>query len=179
MDKKIILGVTGGIAVYKSADLCSTLVKEGFDVQVVMTPNAAKLISPVIFKTLSKREVALDIFDPANGVKPLHIEVANFAPLAVIAPATANFIAKYTYGIADEVLSCVMAAFTGRVLLAPAMNPAMYQQPVCCENREKLAQRGVEFVGPDDGRVACGAPGTGRLAGVADIIDKINLIYGK
>ena len=171
--KNIILGVTGGIAVYKAADLCSKLVSEGFDVRVVMTPNALRLISSQIFLTLSKNRVLTDLFDEYQP-RPEHVDWAEWADLLVVAPATANFIGKFASGIADDALSTTALTFRGPVLLAPAMNENMWNSPVVQDNLAKLAQKlGVRTVGPDTGHLACGTSGKGRMAEPADILEAI------
>ena len=174
--KHIILGVTGGIAVYKAADLCSKLVSEGFDVRVVMTPNALRLISSQIFLTLSKNRVLTDLFDEYQP-RPEHVDWAEWADLLVVAPATANFIGKFASGIADDALSTTALTFRGPVLLAPAMNENMWNSPVVQDNLAKLTQKlGVRTVGPDTGRLACGTSGKGRMAEPADILEAIRAI---
>lgn len=159
----IALGVTGGIAAYKAAELCGMFVKNGYRVQVLMTENAARFVTPLTFRTLSRRPVALSLWE-AEDWRPEHVALADEAGLFVVAPATANFLAKYAHGIADDALSTFAATFAGPVLVAPAMNPKMWAHPACRANVELLRERGVEFRGPDSGRVACGDAGTGRLA---------------
>lgn len=159
----IALGVTGGIAAYKAAELCGMFVKNGYEVQVLMTENAARFVTPLTFRTLSRRPVALSLWE-AEDWRPEHVALADEAGLFVVAPATANFLAKYAHGIADDALSTFAATFAGPVLVAPAMNPKMWAHPACRANVELLRERGVEFRGPDSGRVACGDAGTGRLS---------------
>lgn len=173
--KSIILGVTSGIAIYKSADLCSKLVAKDYDVMVVMTPNARKLMSDRIFMTLSRNPVYYDMFAEVDW-KPSHISLAERADLLLVAPCTANFIGKYSNGIADDMLSTVAIAHRKKVLLAPAMNTWMWQSPVIKMNCERLASWGVEFVGPADGRLACGTEGAGRMSEVSEIIEKTDEI---
>ena len=163
MSKAVVLGVTGGIAAYKSAALCSKLVQEGFEVKVVMTENATKFVTPLTFRTLSKNDVTTSLWDEPEW-KPEHVSLANQADLFVVAPATANFIAKYANGIADDALSTFAATYLGKTIIAPAMNPNMWQNPACAENVEKLKKRGVVVVGPESGHVACGSPGYGRMS---------------
>lgn len=172
MNKKtILLGVTGGIAVYKAADLCSKLSRD-FNVMVIMTPNAQKLISERIFTTLSGNPVLTDIFTHP-GWKPAHIDYAASADLLLVAPATVNFIGKYTHGIADDALTSTAVAFRKTVLLAPAANSAMLSNPACLENIEILKKRGVHFVGPADGHLACGDVGRGRMSEPHDIAEEV------
>ena len=170
--KKIILGVTGGIAAYKSADLCSKLTKEGYDVHVIMTENAQHLITERCFLTLSRNPVVCSLWDVPDW-KPEHIELSEEADLLVVAPCTANFIGKYTHGIADDALTTTALAFAGEVLLAPAMNTRMWNAPAVQANCAILKERGVHFVGPAGGRLACGDIGLGRMSEVSDILYEI------
>lgn len=169
--KLIVLGVTGGIAAYKSADLCSKLAKE-FEVQVVMTENACRFVTPLTFQTLSRRPVICDLWDMQNW-RPRHVSLALEADLFAVVPATANFIAKAANGIADDALSTFAATFNGKTIIAPAMNPQMWQHPCCVENCARLRSRGIIFAGPADGHVACGADGTGRLMEIPEIFSII------
>ena len=174
--KHIILGVTGGIAVYKSADLCSKLVSAGFDVRVVMTANALKLISSQIFLTLSKNRVLTDLFEEYQP-RPEHVDWAEWADLLAVAPCTANFIGKFASGIADDALTTTALAFRGKVLLAPAMNEHMWASPIVQDNLAKLVDKlGVHTVGPDTGHLACGTSGKGRMAEPADILEAVRKI---
>ena len=177
--KKIILGVTGGIAAYKSADLCSKLTGAGFDVHVIMTASAQQLITQRCFLTLSRNPVICSLWDVPDW-KPEHIELSESADLCVIAPCTANFIGKYTHGIADDALTTTALAFTGTMLLAPAMNCRMWRSPAVQENCRILRKRGVQFIGPEKGRLACGDEDIGRMSEVPDIVKKIGqLLAGK
>ncbi len=166
--KKIALGICGGIAAYKSAQLCSNLTRAGYEVQVVMTENATRFVTPLTFSTLSRRPVITSLWE-APEWKPEHVALADEIEMLVIAPATANMIAKLANGIADDALSTLGATFSGKTLLAPAMNPQMWAHPACRENVAKLVERGVKFCGPESGHVACGADGVGRMAEVAAI----------
>jgi phosphopantothenoylcysteine synthetase/decarboxylase len=168
MSKLIVLGVTGGIAAYKAADLCSKLAKSG-EVQVIMTENACRFVTPLTFRTLSRRPVITSLWDNDAQWRPRHVELANEAALLVVAPATANFLAKAAHGIADDALSTFAATFNGKKLFAPAMNPEMWANAACRENVEILRRRGVHFAGPAAGHVACGADGTGRMVEAAEI----------
>ncbi len=165
--KTVILGVTAGIAVYKAADLCSRLSKK-YNVLTVMTPNARKLISERIFFTLSGNPVLTDLFGMPEW-KPAHVSWAQQAELMIVAPCTVNFIGKLAHGIADEPLSTTAIAFTKQILLAPAMNSAMYQSAACTENIALLKQRGVKFIGPATGHLACGDNDIGRMVEPAEI----------
>ncbi len=171
----IILGVTGGIACYKSADLCSKLTSAGYDVHVVMTANAQKLISAQIFQTLSRNPVLTDLFQTQTWI-PEHVSLADQAQLLVIAPATANFIGKFANGIADDALTTTAITHRKTVLLAPAMNTNMWESPAVQANMETLRQRNTLFVGPEEGKLACGTSGTGRMSEVAAILTAIKKI---
>ena len=171
---KIILGVTGSIAAYKAADLASLLSKQNCDVRVVMTADAQRFITPLTFKTLTRNPVVTDLYDEDEGWKPTHIEVADSADLLLIAPATANILAKLAHGIADDALSCIALALNPRakILIAPAMNGKMWLHAATQENVATLQRRGVEFIGPDAGMLSCGYEGVGRLWPVAQIAER-------
>ena len=160
--KKIILGVTGGIAAYKSAELCSQLCKASYDVHVIMTASAQKLMTERCFLTLSRNPVICNLWDVPEW-RPEHVALADRADIAVIAPATANIIGKIANGIGDDALSTFMLTFYSKVFIAPAMNPRMYNNPAVQENIAKLKERGFQFIGPEAGHVACGAAGMGRM----------------
>ena len=168
----IILGVTGGIACYKSADLCSKLTGEGSDVFVVMTENARRLISDRIFFTLSQNPVLTDLFETPDW-RPGHVDLASRAGLLVTAPATANFLGKLANGIADDALSTVALTFRGPMLVAPAMNSMMWESPAVQANLAILKERGVRFIGPDEGKLACGPGGRGRMTDVPLLLEAI------
>jgi len=163
--KNIVLGVTGSIAAYKAADLTSLLVKGGCDVRVVMTADAMKFITPLAFKTLSRHPVVTDLYDEEDGWKPTHIRLADEADLLLVAPATANVLAKMAHGIADDALTCIALALNpkARVLFAPAMNGKMWLHPATQLNAGVLKGRGAEFIGPEEGMLSCGYEGLGRL----------------
>ncbi len=173
MNKKIVLGVTGSIAAYKAADLASLLVKAGCDVRVVMTADAMRFITPLVFKTLTRHPVITDLYDEEEDWKPSHIRLADEADALVISPATANIIAKLALGLADDALSCIALALNpkARLLLAPAMNGKMWLHPATCHNVASLTRRGAQFLGPDDGLLSCGYEGVGRLAPVDKIAE--------
>ena len=176
--KCIILGITGGIAVYKAADLCSKLVKAEYDVVPVMTHNACKLISKRIFFTLSRNPVVTDLFGDQDW-KPEHIQLAERADLLLVAPCTANFIGKFTHGIADDALTTTALAVSQKpVLLAPAMNTWMWQHPAVQENCRILRNRGIHFIGPKQGALACGVFGEGRMCEVDEILNAVQSILG-
>jgi len=163
--KKIILGVTGSIAAHKAADLASLLTKQKCDVRVVMTADAQRFITPLPFKTLTRNPVVTNLYDEDEGWKPTHIELADAADLLLIAPATANVIAKLAHGLADDALSCIALALNpaAKILIAPAMNGKMWLHPATQANVATLKKRGVEFIGPDTGMLSCGYEGVGRL----------------
>ena len=164
-DKTIVLGVTGSIAAYKSADLASCLVKQGCYLHVVMTADATRFITPLVFKTLSRNPVVTDLYDEEEGWKPMHIKLADEAGLLLIAPATANFLAKMAVGLADDALSCIALALNPRakLLVAPAMNGKMWLHSATQRNVATLKERGVEFIGPEEGLLSCGYGGLGRI----------------
>jgi len=170
----IVLGVTGSIAAHKAADLASQLTKEECDVNVVMTSDAQKFISPLPFKTLTRNPVITDLYDEEEGWKPAHIRLADEASLLLVAPATANTIAKLALGLANDALTCIALALNpnAKILIAPAMNGKMWLHPATQANVETLRQRGVEFIGPDEGMLSCGYEGKGRLFPIEDIAQR-------
>lgn len=172
--KHIILGVTGSIAAHKAADLCSLLTRQGAHVHVVMTADAQKFITPVPFQTLSRNPVVTDLYDEVDGWKPTHIKLADEAHLLLIAPATANTLAKLALGLADDALSCIALALNpaAKTLLAPAMNGKMWLHPATQANVATLRARGAEFIGPEEGMLSCGYEGIGRLWPVDQIADR-------
>jgi len=164
-NKNIILGVTGSIAAHKAADLASLLTKAKCDVRVVLTADAQRFITALPFKTLTRHPVVTDLYDEDEGWKPTHIELADAADLLVIAPATANVIARLAHGIADDALTCMALALNpkAKLLIAPAMNGKMWLHPATQQNVETLKRRGAKFLGPDEGMLSCGYEGVGRL----------------
>lgn len=173
MKRKILLGVTGSIAAYKACELVRLFVKNGDEVTVVMTDAATKFVSPLSFQTLSRNPVFVDQFAPPVSWKPEHISLAEAADLVVVAPATANIIAKMRYGIADNLLSAVLLATRAPIVVAPAMNTGMWESAVTQENIAALAARGVVVVEPDDGELACGVKGKGRMMEPEAIVNAI------
>ena len=165
MKTNIVLGVTGSIAAHKAADLASLLTKQAFAVRVVMTADAQKFITALPFKTLSRYPVITDLYDEEGGWEPTHIKLADAADLLLIAPATAQVIARLAHGLADDALTCIALALNpqARVLIAPAMNGKMWQHPATQANVATLKSRGAEFIGPDEGLLSCGYEGIGRL----------------
>lgn len=174
----IVVGVTGGIAAYKAAELVSRLKKESFVVHVVMTRNAREFVSPQTFATLSGNPVSTDTFKRERPWEVEHVSLAKQADLMVIAPATANIIGKLACGIADDMLSTTAMAVKAPVLIAPAMNENMYSNPAVQENIKTLKARGFHFIGPEHGRLACGDEGPGRMSEVDDIHSMITDILG-
>ncbi|MBO7521055.1 MAG: phosphopantothenoylcysteine decarboxylase [Opitutales bacterium] len=170
--RRIVLGVCGSIAAYKAADLVSALAKAGADVRVIMTKNAAKIISERVFATLSRNPVSVDMWEKIGDWKPGHISLAQFAELMIVAPATANTIGNFANGLAPDLLSCAFLATRAKVLIAPAMNEAMYSNFAVQKNIKYLSENGVEFVEPAEGALACGDCGKGRLAPVDSILKK-------
>lgn len=170
--KLIVLGVTGSIAAFKAADLCSKLAKE-FEVQVMMTENACRFVTPVTFRTLSRRPVITTLWADESEWRPRHVELSDEASLFAVVPATANFLAKAAHGIADDSLTTFSATFDGPHIYAPAMNPKMWKHTACQENVQTLKNRGVIFAGPANGEVACGAGGDGRMLEVPQLIEII------
>ena len=169
MKKNIILGVSGSIACYKAADLASSLTQSGLKVHVVMTRHATEFVSPLTFQTLSRNPVTTGIFDEKESWHPGHIALADSADLLVIAPATANTLAKLACGIADDALTSIALAVTCPLLIAPAMNGKMWLHAATQENVARLKDRGVTFLGPEEGLLACGYEGVGRLWNTSDI----------
>lgn len=173
MTKTIVLGVTGGIAAFKSAQLCSNLKKKGYDIHVIMTQNATEFVAPLTFETLTHNRVSVGTFDRTFKYDVNHISLAQTADLFVVAPATANFIAKAAHGVADDMLTTTFLAARGPKLVAPAMNTGMLQNPITQRNFSILAEAGVEFVDSASGLLACGDVGAGKLADLSDIEDRI------
>lgn len=167
----IVLGVTGSIAAYKAADLTSQLAKADCDVHVVMTSDAQKFITSLAFKTLSRNPVVTDLYEEEEGWKPLHIKLADEADLLLIAPGTANVLAKLAHGIADDALTCIALALNpkAKILIAPAMNGKMWNHVATQQNVATLKSRGLEFIGPEEGLLSCGYEGLGRLWQVEEI----------
>lgn len=171
--KCVVLGVTGGIAAYKACELASRLRKAGAQVYVIMTKNACQFVAPLTFETLSNHPVATDTFARPETWEVEHVALAKRADVFVIAPATANILAKMACGLADDMLSTTVLATRAPVLVAPAMNTGMWDNPATQENVERLRQRGVHFIGPEGGFLACGDTGEGRMSEPKDIFDAI------
>lgn len=175
-DKIIILGITGGIAAYKAAELTRLLIKAGAKVHVIMTRGAAEFVTPLTFQTLSKNPVHTDIFSLTQEADVGHISLADRADLFVIAPATANIIGKIANGIADDLLTTSIMATKAPVLLAPAMNCNMYENPIVQGNMERLKKYGYHFIDSGTGDLACGYEGKGRMAEPSDILEEMETI---
>lgn len=176
--KRILLGVAGGIAAYKSAELTRLLRGAGASVRVAMTRAAAEFVGPLTFQALSGEPVHLDLLDPREESAMGHIALARWAESIVVAPATADFMAKLRIGLADDLLSALCLAAETPILLAPAMNRAMWANPATQENVRCLEARGMRFVGPEAGEQACGETGFGRMAEPARIVDALAAMFG-
>ena len=174
MDSKtVVLGVTGGIAAYKSAELVSRLRKRGYTVHVIETKNATEFVTPLTFSTMSGQPCIVDTFDRPETWNVKHIALAQAADLFVVAPATANIIAKIAHGIADDMLSTTILATKAPILIAPAMNTGMWTAQATQDNMQILKARGVHVIGPEGGKLACGDTGTGRMSEPSDIEQEI------
>jgi phosphopantothenoylcysteine synthetase/decarboxylase len=174
--KTIVLGVTGSIAAFRAADLASMLVKRGHSVFAVMTEAAQRFVSPLTLQTLSRNHVTTDLFAEQSGWCPGHIELADRADLVIIAPATAAALARLACGLAEDALTCICLASRAPLLIAPAMNGKMWSHPATVRNTDTLRERGAIFIGPDEGLLACGYEGAGRLCPVEDIVAKADEI---
>ena len=177
--KHIVVGVTGGIAAYKAVELVSRLCKAGAVVKVVMTKNATKLVSPLVFGEISKHPVSVDMFEDIHDWNVEHIAYATWADAYVVAPATANILAKMAHGIADDMLSTQLLATTAPVFVCPAMNSNMYGHPTVQENLTTLRGRGIYVLEPDSGLLACGVEGKGRLPEPQKIMNWVDFHLGK
>ncbi len=173
--KTVLLGVTGGIAAYKIPNLCSLLVKKGYNVETILTENAKKIVSPIPFESLSGNRCHYNTFDPMDTAKVEHIALARQADILVIAPASANMIAKLRYGLADDMLSTTALACTCPKLLVPAMNTNMYENAATQENLQVLRDRGFLVMEPVSGHLACGANGVGKMPEPDEIFDRIEV----
>lgn len=178
-DKKILLCVTGGIAVYKAAALTSKLTQAGADVKVILSDSAAKFVTPLTFQALSRNEVYTNTFDETNPQVIAHIDLADWADLILVAPATANTIAKLAGGIADNMMTTTLLAATAPVWIAPAMNVHMYDHPAVKKNLSILAEYGYQFIEPSEGWLACGYVGKGRLEEPEKMVELIQKFFRK
>ena len=177
--KKIALGVTGGIAVYKAVDLVSRLRKQGAEVRVIMTEHAQQFVTPLTFKEISGNKVAVSMWEANQEFNVEHIALANWADAFVVAPATANILAKMANGIADDLLSTTLLAAQAPIIVCPAMNTGMYQNPITQENIAKLEGHGVTVMPPAVGYLACGVTGPGRLPEPQQIVEFIDAFFAK
>ncbi|MDE2718192.1 MAG: bifunctional phosphopantothenoylcysteine decarboxylase/phosphopantothenate--cysteine ligase CoaBC [Chloroflexota bacterium] len=177
--KNVVLGVTGSIACYKAVDLASKLSQAGAHVDVIMTESATKFVSPITFRSITHRPVVTDMFDPASELGIHHVAVAERADIVVVAPATADFIAKAANGLADDALGTTILATTAPVLFAPAMDGHMYDNAATQENLERLRARGVSFAGPASGHLASGLSGKGRLLETPELLGHLALVLGQ
>lgn len=168
--KRVVLGVTGSIAAYKSAEIISRLTKQGFDVSVVMTKEAQAFITPLTLSVLSNEKVYCEMFESPQDWDVAHVSLADAADLVLIAPATAHVMAKLAHGLCDDLLMCLVLATKAPVILAPAMNDNMYHHKVTQDNMGRLKKIGYKFIGPKEGRLACGKEALGCLADVDEIV---------
>ncbi|MCL2615986.1 MAG: bifunctional phosphopantothenoylcysteine decarboxylase/phosphopantothenate--cysteine ligase CoaBC [Dehalococcoidia bacterium] len=178
-NKTVVLGITGSIAAYKAAELASRLTKAGAAVETVMTEAAQKFITPLTLRSLTHRPVACDMWAPPENFSITHVSLAQAADVLVVAPATANIIAKMAHGLADDLLSSIVLATKAPVIVAPAMNCNMYENPITQGNLSCLKERGFIIVEPAVGHLACNDIGKGRLADVDDIVAAINTVLGR
>lgn len=176
MARTVVLGVTGSIAAYKACELVRLFVKKGDDVHVIMTDHAKAFITPLTFRTLSRNPVQNEMFADPLAWKPEHISLAEAADVLVIAPATANILAKMAQGLADDLLSSVALAVRAPIVVAPAMNTGMYLNAATQANFQTLKARGVAFVKMGDGDLACGTTGVGRMADPAAIVAAVDAV---
>lgn len=177
--KKIVIGITGGIAAYKAAEVVSSLVKKGAQVKVIMTAHAMEFIKPLTLETLSGNPVYYDMFSRPGAWEIDHISLAKWADLLVVVPATANILGKVAHGIADDLLSTTIMATRAQVIFAPAMNTNMYTNPIVQENISFLKRKGYMFIPPAAGRLACGDYGEGKLADIQDILETIENYFSR
>lgn len=177
----VLVGVTGSIAAHKALDLVSLLVNEGLDVHVVLSRAALNFVQPLPFQTLSRNPVVVDLFSDQPGWQPTHIDLADRARLLIVAPATAHAIAKLALGLADDALSSIALALDpeAQIVIAPAMNSKMWLHPATQQHVRILKERGVHFVSPEEGPLACGYSGPGRLADVKSIVRLTMQLLGK
>ena len=175
--KNIILGITGSIAAYRGAELANLLTKSGYSVNVIMTAGARKFVTPLSFQTLTHNKVYTDLFDESFYEDVRHISLAQKADLALVAPASANCLGKLAAGLADDMLTTVVMALGGKpVILCPAMNTAMYENPIVQENIKKLSGLNYKFVLPREARLACGDLGKGALADIQEIAEAVKAL---
>ena len=175
-EKNIILGVAASIAIYKACDLVRGFKDQGFAVSVIQTKESQNLIRPIVFQSLSGNKVYSGLFDTPDAWDIEHVSLAKTTDLVLIAPATANIIAKIASGICDDLLTCVVCATRAPVLIAPAMNKNMFENKITQGNIAKLKGLGYKFIGPRKGKLACGDEGIGCLAEVGEIVKEVNIL---
>jgi phosphopantothenoylcysteine decarboxylase/phosphopantothenate--cysteine ligase len=176
-EKRIVIGVTGSIAAYKACEIVRGLRKQGAEVRVIMTQNAAHFVTPLTFQTLSQNDVLMDMFSYTKGWVPEHIGIADWAQALLVAPATANMIGKAAAGIADDLLSSTILSVVCPIVFAPAMNFRMYEGEVVQTNVRTLTKRGYRFIGPEKGFLADGHEGRGRMSEPEDIIEMLKQLF--
>lgn len=175
--KKILLGITGGIAAYKTPELVRQLIAAGAEVRVVATKNALEFVTVVSLQTVSRNRVYSEVFEPVTTFNPEHISHADWGDFMLVAPATANIIGKFSAGIADDALFTLYLAFPKKVFIAPAMNPAMYEHPIVQRNMQVLQEIGVSFIEPAYGELACQAVGKGRMQEPEEIVEYLKQFF--
>ncbi len=179
MAKRVIIGVSGGVAAYKAAALVSRLAQDGLNVQAVMTDSARRFVGPDTFAALSGRPVAGEVFEQSQYPLGAHIELAREYDLLCVAPATANFLAKAAHGIADDLLSTLLLSFQGPVLVAPAMNTEMWEKPAVQRNLQQVRDDGAHVVDPQEGWLSCRVKGVGRMAEPDEIAERVHGLLGE
>jgi phosphopantothenoylcysteine decarboxylase/phosphopantothenate--cysteine ligase len=176
---KVLLGVTGSIAAYKAVELVRLMIEKSWQVKVVMTYSATKFVGKTTFQTLSRNPVAIEMFPETDEWRPHHVSLGEWADIIVIAPCTANVIAKLAHGMADDLLSCSVLASSAPLVIAPAMNEKMWKHPATQSNVSLLISRGATIITPEVGELACGTGGPGRLASLETIMATIHSVYMK
>ncbi len=176
---KIAVGVTGGIAAFKTATVVSSLVKSGHDVRVMMTESALQFVGEVTFRSLSGNPVVTRMFDPHSPYTWEHISLAQWADVVLVAPATANCLGKLASGLTDDIITCTIYACDCPVVLCPAMNTRMWEHPVVQDNARRLRELGYHQVGPAEGRMACGTVGAGRMSEPEEIVEAVKKVMGR
>ena len=175
--KRIVVGITGGIAAYKTIEFIRLLRKSNAEVRVALTPAATEFVTPLTLQAISGNAVSQSLLDPQAELAMGHIELAKWADAIVIAPASADFIARLTVGMANDLLSTICLATSAPILLAPAMNQQMYRQAITQQNLTALSARGIHFVGPNSGFQACGDVGAGRMSEPAEIFESLQSLF--
>ena len=176
---RVVLGVTGSIAAFRAADLASAMAKEGWEVHAILTPDGARFLPALTLAALTHRPVHTSLWEEGEGGRMSHLDLAQTADAVVVAPASADFLARAAHGVAGDVLGAVLLATRAPLVFAPAMNTNMWTHPATQENVKKLTSRGVTWAGPAEGRLACGAEGPGRLAPTDEILQQVKGILGK